>query len=51
MSKIYKRLNLEVEEELIKLLKDEARNRRIYLSALVEEYLYKVLEEKELIEK
>ena len=46
----YKRLQVEIDEEIVKILKDTAKADRKFLSALVEEYLVKVLIEKGIIE-
>ena len=47
--KNYKKLYVEIDENVVKELKRVAKEERVYLSALVEEYLVKVLEEKGII--
>ena len=47
--KNYKKLYVEIDENVVKELKRVAKEERVYLSALVEEYLVKVLQEKGII--
>ena len=47
--KNYKKLYVEIDENVVKELKRVAKEERVYLSALVEEYLVKVLEQKGII--
>lgn len=47
--KNYKKLYVEIDERVVKILKEEAKSERIYLSALVEEMLIKILEQKGII--
>ena len=47
--KNYKKLYVEIDENVVKELKEMAKAERVYLSALVEEFLVKMLEEKGII--
>ena len=47
--KKYKKLYVEIDEKLAKELKEMAKEERIYLSSLVEQLLFKALENKNII--